>query len=134
MGLFINGIARWGFDSILQTSVDLFGDDFGSPIPQIDMPNISSSDNSITFSLRNISHGYNSMSILVNDVERFRGSKDYNEEFFTWKRYKPEEPECFRFAYVKYGISRETFVGKFTNTGIWKIDGTWIPPEPKSAD
>lgn len=133
VGLFINGIARWGFDSVLQTSVDLFGDDFGSPIPQIEMPNISSSDNSITFSLRNISHGYNSMSILVNDVERFRGSENYNEEFFTWKRYKPEEPEYFRFAYVKYGIARETSVGKFTNTGIWKIDGTWIPPEPKLA-
>lgn len=134
VGLFINGIARWGFDSILQTSGDLFGDDFGSPIPQIDMPNISSSDNSITFLLKNISHGYDSMSVLVNDVERFRGSEDHDEDFFTWTRYRPEEPEYFRFAYVKYGIARGTSVGKLTNPGTWKPDGTWIPPKPESAD
>lgn len=134
VGLFINGIARWGFDSILQTSGDLFGDDFGSPIPQIDMPNISSIDDSIAFSLKNISHGYDSMSILVNDVERFRGSEDHDEDFFTWTRYRPEEPEYFRFAYVKYGIARGTSVGKFTNPGIWKPDETWIPPKPELAD
>lgn len=131
VGLFISGIARWGFDSILQTSADLFGNDFGSPIPQIDVFNISSVDNSIAFSLKNISHGYDSISILVNDVERFRGSEDHNEDYFTWTRYRPDEPEYFRFAFVKYGIARSPTVGRFTNPGIWDVDGTWIPPKPK---
>lgn len=130
VGLFISGIARWGFDSILQTSVDLFGDDFGSPIPQIDVFNVSSNDDSITFSWKNISHGYDSMSVVVNDVERFRGSEDHNDDYFKWTRYKPDEPEYFRFAYVKYGIARGPFVGKFSNPGIWNVDGTWIPPKP----
>ena len=134
VGLLISGIARWGFDSILQTSTDLFGDDFGSPIPKVDVPTISSSDHSITFSLTNIIQGYNSMSILVNDVERFRGSEDQDSDTFTWTRYKPGEPEYFRFAYVKYGIARESSVGRFTNPGIWEVDGTWIPPAPKSVD
>ena len=134
VGLFISGIARWGFDSVLQTSVDLFGKDFGSPIPKIDIPTISSIDNSITFSFGNISQGYNSMSVVVNDVERFRGSEDHNDDLFTLTRYKADEPEYFRFAYVKYGITKEASVGKFTNPGIWQIDGTWIPPEPKAAD
>ena len=134
VGLFISGIARWGFDSILQTSVDLFGDDFGSPIPQISMPDISSSDHSITFSFRNITQDYNSMSVSVNDVERFRGSEDHDEDTFTWTRYKAEEPEYFRFAYVKYGLASEAIVGKFTNPGIWNTDGTWIPPKPKPLD
>ena len=134
VGLFISGIARWGFDSVLQTSVDLFGKDFGSPIPKIDIPKISNSDNSITFSLGNISQGYNSMSVVVNDVERFRGSEDHNDDLFTWTRYKTDEPEYFRFAYVKYGITKEASVRTFTNPGIWLTDGTWIPPEPKAAD
>ena len=131
VGLFISGIARWGFASILQTSGDLFGNEFGSPIPQIDVFNISGIDSSITFSLKNISRGYDSMSVVVNDVERFRGSEDHDEDYFTWTRYKPDEPEYFRFAFVKYGITRGSSVGRFTNPGIWKVDGTWIPPKPK---
>ena len=134
VGLFISGIARWGFDSILQTPADLFGDNFDSSIPQVGEPTISSSDNSITFSLTNITKGSNGMSILVNDVERFRGPEDQGSDTFTWMRDRPGETEYFRFAYVKYGIARESSVGRFTNPGIWEVDGTWIPPAPKSAD
>lgn len=129
VGLFISGIARWGFDSILQTSGELFGDDFNSPIPQIAKPGIDRINNSITFLCRNISSGYDSMSILINDVERFRGSEDHDEDFFTWTRYKAEEPEYFRFAYVKYGLAKGTSVGQFTKPGTWRPDGTWVPPE-----
>lgn len=133
VGLFISGIARWGFDSILQTSVDLFGNDFGSPIPQINVFNISRIDNSITFSLKNISHGYDGMSIVINDVERFRGGTEDHEDYFTWTRYKPDEPEYFRFAFVKYrGIDRGPVVGKFTKPGVWNVDGSWIPPPPST--
>ena len=134
VGLFISGIARWGFDSILQTSVDLFGDDFGTLIPQVDMPTINTSNNSITFSVANITQGYDSMSVVINDVERFRGSEDHNGDTFTWSRYKPDEIEYFRFAFVKYGITKKATVGTFTNPGVWQVDGTWIPPEPKEVD
>ena len=134
VGLFISGIARWGFDSILQTSIDLFGDDFGTLIPQVDMPTINTSNNSITFSVANISQGYDSMSVVINDVERFRGSEDHDGDTFTWQRYKEDEPEYFRFAFVKYGITKKATVGTFTNPGVWQVDGTWIPPEPKEVE
>ncbi|KAL6713895.1 hypothetical protein ACLMJK_008389 [Lecanora helva] len=130
LGLFINGIARWGFDSILQTPAELFGNDFNSPIPKVAMPNIDKSSNSITFSWNNLQNGYDSMSVLVNDVERFRGSEDHDEDSFTWKRYKDNETEYFRFGYVKYGILGESSLGKFTKPGTWNTDGNWIPPEP----
>ena len=84
VGLFINGIARWGFDSILQTPRELFGDDFNSPIPQIAMPIVDSINNSITFSWSNMQSGHDGMSVLVNDIERFRASEDYDEDSFTW--------------------------------------------------
>ena len=130
VGLFFNGIARWGFDSILQTPRELFGDDFDSPIPQIAIPIVDSINNSITFSWSDMQSGYDGMSVLVNDVERFRGSEDHNEDSFTWTRYKEAVPEYFRFAYVKYGLLAESSVGKFTKPGTWESDGTWIPPEP----
>ena len=50
VGLFINGVPRWGFDSILQTPGELFGDDYNSPIPQIIMSSVNSSINSIALS------------------------------------------------------------------------------------
>ncbi|KAK4693052.1 hypothetical protein P7C71_g4266, partial [Lecanoromycetidae sp. Uapishka_2] len=133
VGLFINGVARWGFDSILQTPGDLFGDDFNTPIPQIAMPVIDASSNSINFSWSNIQSGFDSMSVLVNDVERFRGSEVHHEDYFIWTRYKEEEPEYFRFAYVKYELLGESSVGKFTKPGTWTSDGTWVPPEPEST-
>ena len=65
------------------------------------------------------------MSVLVNDVERFRSSEDHNEESFIWTRNK-KEPQYFRFAFVKYGLLDKSSTGKFTHPGTWKSDGTWI--------
>ena len=132
VGLFINGIARWGFDSILQTPRELFGDDFNSPIPQIPIPKINSSNSSsITFSWTDPQKsGYDGMSVLVNDVERFRAAEHHNQHSYTRTRYKDTEPEYFRFAYVKYGLWGDSSVGRFTKPGVWEPDGTWIPPPP----
>jgi len=133
VGLFINGIARWGFDSILQTPRELFGDDFNSPVPQVAVPIVDSSNNSITFSWSDVQSGYDGMSVLVNDVERFRSFEYHDEDYFTRTRYKDDELEYFRFAHVKYGVLGESSVGKFTKPGKWELDGNWIPPEPGAA-
>ena len=131
VGLFINGIARWGFDSILQTPRELFGDDIESPVPEIALPSIDSVKNSITFTWDKVQRGYDSISVLINDVERFRGSEDHNESSFTWQRYKEAEPEYFRFGYVQYGLlGKDDIFGKFSRPGSWLPNGTWIPPEP----
>ena len=133
VGLLINGIARWGFDSILQTPRELFGDDYNSPIPQIAMSTINSSLNSITFAWNAMRSEYDGMSVLINDVERFRGLRGQSNSSFSWTRHKAAETEYFRFAYVKSGVVGDTIVGKFTKPGIWGLDGIFVPPEPGSV-
>ncbi|KAI5252217.1 hypothetical protein E4T42_03636 [Aureobasidium subglaciale] len=79
-GLFINGIARWGFDSILQTPGELLSDaPQNTLLPPILPPVIGASN--ITFTLgpippektKKTTPDYDGISVLVNDVERFRG-------------------------------------------------------------
>jgi hypothetical protein len=76
IGLFINGIARWGFDPVLQTPEALRGDAaLNSPLPSILEPAIL-----LGPTVSNISFSWTAppfpridgISILVNDVERYR--------------------------------------------------------------
>ena len=128
VGLFINGIARWGFDSILQTPTDLYGDDFHTAMPLVPAPVFDGNNSNITFSWNDLPSVYDGISVLVNDVERFRGFDAHDSESFTWTRYKEGEPEYFRFAFVKYGLLDEGLTGKFTQPGTWELDGSWTPP------
>ena len=123
VGLFINGIARWGFDSILQTPAELFKTNLNDLVPQIAIPKMEGSN--ITFNWDKIASGYDSISILINDVERFRGYEDHNTNSFSWERYHDGEPEYFRFGYVKYGQIGGSKVGKYTHPGVWEPNGTW---------
>ncbi|KAG7001940.1 hypothetical protein G7Y79_00030g064730 [Physcia stellaris] len=133
VGLFINGIARWGFDSILQTPRELYGDDYNSAIPQIVVSSVNSSINSIAISWNHTKSGFDGISVLINDVERFRAPEAQSIDSFNWTRLKVAEPEYFRFAYVKYGNLGGVSIGKFTKPGIWGSDGVWVPPEPEAA-
>jgi hypothetical protein len=82
VGLFINGIARWGFDSIIQTPGELLQDaQQKSILPKIDVLDVGRSN--ITFDLGPLpvydpkkKKSYDGISVLVNDVERFRGFGD----------------------------------------------------------
>jgi len=130
VGLFINGIARWNFDAILQTAAALRGDaQLGSAIPRILEPVINGT--SITFAWESIARGYGGVSVIVNDVERFRG-KD-GEKSFSWQRQDSmgESPEYFRFGFVSYSLFGGVRYSDFTRAGSWLgINGTWsgIPP------
>nr|POE72777.1 uncharacterized protein CFP56_30716 [Quercus suber] len=81
-GLFINGIARWGFASILETpSALLEGFQEGSLLPTVTALAIGARN--ITFNLGSLPRydpkrktTYDGISVLVNDVERFRGYAD----------------------------------------------------------
>jgi len=136
-GLFINGIARWGFDSILQTPGELLSDaPQDSLLPHISAPIIGASN--ITFSLGPIppvdstknTPNYDGFSVLVNDVERFRGYADYDidgvwkngSREWTWNRHDEMLPEYFRFAYMD-----GSGVGDYTKAGAWLVNGTWVP-------
>lgn len=149
VGLFINGTARWGFDAVLQTAAALLGDgQFFSDLPTILAPTISlasaSSTNlsSITFSWSVADAadlGYDGISVLVNDVERYRGffedkvSPDPNVggpnagRRFEWRRNATTQPddEYFRFAYVFGTDSMD-----YTKAGTWTAAGEWVTMAP----
>jgi hypothetical protein len=127
LGLFINGIARWGFDAVLQTPGDLRGDaSFGSLLPSILEPVISidSPMSNISFSWAASTSGYDGISILVNDVERYRsffGEALPADDHFTWQRTSSSAlPEYFRFGYLSEGRSLD-----YTKAGIWNVNGSW---------
>lgn len=130
IGLFINGIARWGFDSVLQTSAELLNDaQLGSALPEIIPPAIQ--HDNITFEFPELVEGYDGVSVLVNDVERFHEYRtDRIPDPFTWTRQKEGEPEYFRFGYVKMGSLSEVWYGDFTKPGTWEEDGNWLHMEP----
>jgi hypothetical protein len=141
VGLFINGVARWGFDPVLQTSAALRGDaPLGSALPTILPPVIqmagsNTGSSNITFSWEPTNdREIDGVSILVNDVERFRtyfeDSEDH-EATFTWTREADlGMPEYFRFAFVTGSVS-----GDYTKAGTWTKDGGWIEmgPGPSKA-
>jgi hypothetical protein len=127
LGLFINGIARWGFDSVLQTPLALQGDaQHNSKLPTISDPSITLFENlsTIAFSWLPPPDPFDGISVLVNDVERFRGYTDEgfaSDKQFTWsKDPKAAEPEYFRFAYMQGSSSWD-----YTKAGIWGVDGNW---------
>jgi hypothetical protein len=160
VGLFVNGIARWGFASVLETPSSLLeGSAKGTLLPPVSVAAIGASN--ITFNLgtlpvwdKKMKMSFDGISILVNDVERFRGYGDNRDYWpdgwvlggnftWTWNRHhvgldseetnvtnegvgvvKDVLPEYFRFGYMA-GSS----AGDFTKAGKWRKDGTWVPME-----
>ena len=152
IGLFINGIARWGFDPVLQTELALRGDgQIGSPLPILRPPEINTSvvadggAPTITFRWEPPpSEQYDAISVLVNDVERFRGffgDEGFNNSF-VWTRGGESQrsghndnnngnatdtihAEYFRFAFMDGTVAND-----YTKAGIWNADLTWVDPKP----
>ncbi|RYN27322.1 hypothetical protein AA0113_g7614 [Alternaria arborescens] len=128
IGLFINGTARWGFASILETPSALRGDaPMGTLLPIITAPiihnnlNIHHLRSNITFDWHfPFPEPYDGISILVNDVERYHEYADRMEESWTWTRHMENVNEYFRFGYLKGGGR-----GDYTKAGVWRADGGW---------
>lgn len=83
VGFYVNGLARWGWDSVLQTERVLRGDgSLNLGVPFVDLPIIDLGDRkeSISFNLtfHSLKEGARAdgISVLVNDVERYRGYLD----------------------------------------------------------
>lgn len=113
LGLFINGVARWGFASIIETPAALgeqapLGDGihgwWGATYPNIttasvniSLPEVGSNNTwrgngNITFALweheRMADLAVDGVSVLLNDVERWRGYLDEDKRGeFTWHRH-----------------------------------------------
>ena len=133
VGLFINGIARWGFDSILQTPGSLLeGAQLGSVLPEIAAPMIFSNQN-IAFDFSNLFPGEAAgITVLVNDIQRFLSfkSEDGTVDTFNWTRHRENDPEYFRFAYVKTNVMGGYYHEDFTKPVVWKPDGRWNETTP----
>jgi hypothetical protein len=131
VGFFVNGIARWGFDPVLQTSMALQGDaQLGSALPVLSPPVVDTNLSSITFKWDSPpSIRYDGISILVNDVERFRAYFDEADSSnFVWARSNVSAiNEYFRFAYTQGSDT-----GDYTRAGIWNPKLEWVemPPGP----
>jgi hypothetical protein len=138
VGFFINGIARWGFDSLLQTELELRGDaPLFSALPTIMPPIIqiqpdTATPANITFEWifppdekQPVGDPYDGISVLVNGVERFKKYRDEGIDKWTWVRLHQGVPEYFRFAYLKGGVTED-----YTKAGTWTAEGGWIPMKP----
>lgn len=127
LGLFVNGIARWDFDSILQTTAALREDGkFNSIVPAILKPAIESSATNgliASFSWKILPDGIDGISVLVNDVERYRKFVDEKPDgdMFTWGR-SPDDAmnDYFRFAFIQDGRTLD-----YSKAGILLGNGTW---------
>lgn len=126
VGLFINGIARWGFDSVLQTPNALLGDaQIGSLLPNVSAPVVAG--DRLTFSLSALPVGVTGIAVLVNDVLR---SQLYSTNTpFEWTRLH-NQTEYFRFAYIKNGALGGLWYEDFTKAGVWREDGVWTHMAP----
>lgn len=125
LGLFVNGIARWDFDSVLQTADALRADAaLESVLPSLMQPLISQDQTSLTaaFTWAIPPGGIHGISVLINDVERNRRFfADEGVQNFTWtRRINLALPEYFRFAFIKDGRTLD-----YTEAGTLFANGTW---------
>lgn len=125
LGLFVNGIARWDFDSVLQTSDALRADaKMDSVVPDMIAPKLSTVAESLiaTFTWPPPRNGMDGISMLVNDVERTRffyedatdGAK------YEWTRaLSMSTNEYFRWAYLKDGRTLDYSKAAMLGNGTW---------------
>ncbi|USP73481.1 hypothetical protein yc1106_00755 [Curvularia clavata] len=133
LGLFTNGIARWGFDSILQTSAALRADaKFNSVVPRVMEPVIEMDPDNlfVTFSYGAHPPDVDGMSVLVNDVERARafldGENDTILDTFEWSRSVDSGlNEYFRWAYIR---GKRTL--DYSKPGTLFANGSWSSATP----
>lgn len=144
VGVFVNGVARWGFDSVVQTEGMLRGDGGfgGGVLPEV-LPvvveglagGLGDAGMRIWFKWRGLGEGLakggvegmgvEGISVLVNDVERYRGwfaERPLEEQVFKWTR------EAGRVVdeYVRFGFVTEG--GRaldYTEAGTWFANGSW---------
>lgn len=129
LGLFVNGIARWDFASVLETSEALRDDArLNSIVPKVLDPVVATVAGEImaTFKWAGQPDGVDGISVLVNDVERdrlfFDERQDGVEDRFEWTRpMGMNMDEYFRFAFVKTGTTLD-----YSKAGTLFRNGTYV--------
>ena len=123
----------------------------GSPLPILRAPEINTSavadGGAPTITLHwepPTSTQYDAVSILVNDVERYRGffgDEGFNNSF-VWTRGGDSQQsghndnnnsnatDSIRAEYFRFAFMDGTEVYDYTKAGIWGSDLTWVDPQP----
>ncbi|KAF2824493.1 hypothetical protein CC86DRAFT_327252 [Ophiobolus disseminans] len=130
LGLFVNGIARWDFDSVLQTSEALRGDAvLESRVPKSFPPTFDTTTGgsaAALFTWPRPVGTIDGISVLVNDVERSRVFNDDGEDWGKMQPWQWERPlnnrsdEYFRWAFLWNGRTLD-----YSNAGTLFANGTW---------
>ncbi|KAF8078762.1 LCCL domain-containing protein [Lyophyllum atratum] len=121
LGMFLNGAAAFGFDSILQTASELQQDGpQGSLLPSF-LTNSTNFNASIAFVNQTIgwdglSGTWDGFSLLVDDVERYVGTATN----FSLAAFDHTIPHFFRLAVSD--------AGDFTMPAVLWPNGTWVDP------
>ncbi|GAA6022011.1 hypothetical protein JCM11491_005493 [Sporobolomyces phaffii] len=131
LGLFLEGVGRWGFDSILETPASLVGDGtLGTSIPEF----VTNSTNFVAAAAAGVvewksvaaaavaSEGWDGFELLVDDVLVQAGTATN----FSLAALNASIPHFFRLAYTQAGTA-----GDFTKAATaFLANSTWIDPAP----
>lgn len=142
VGLYVAGVSRWGFDSILQTSTQLArgGPLGGSSVPTFLDPVINGTVGDIVqnYTLQwkglaesNISTHFDGFSLIINDVERYRGP-DTSFNLIDWVLGSFADPVPTKF-YVRLAFAALDDLhstGAFTRAATVFLNGNWTMPLP----
>ncbi|KAI0697124.1 hypothetical protein BC835DRAFT_1270809 [Cytidiella melzeri] len=131
LGLFLNGVAAFGFDSILQTAADLQRDGpSGSALPAF-LTNSTNFNTSLPLQNQTLfwnpisaavsGDGYDGFALLVDDVLRYMGPATN----YTLSALTVGIPHFFRLAYTSSGQAAD-----FTMPATLWPNGTWVDPLP----
>ena len=144
VGLFVNGIARWGFAAVVETPGALLGDGLHySSVPAFaPPPDVAAANVTVYWPWRPDAAGaaaskyaVSGVSVLVNDVERYSwrasdvgANGTVREGAFTYNRTLGEN------SYVRLAWTvRSGGTLDYTRAGVVAVDGTWVPPEEGSS-
>lgn len=152
LGLYLSGVARWGYASIVETNFSLLR---GEPIGHILAPVVENYDSGVLYWNRQDGGSYDTkiedvdryteVSLLINDVERFRGADvgninitriiETNERLRDLVHMSLEERSenkdiALYLRLARYS-NREGKCGDYTQTSILKYPSLrWMPAPP----
>ncbi|WPK24779.1 hypothetical protein PUMCH_002070 [Australozyma saopauloensis] len=153
LGLFLSGVARWGYASIAETDFSLLR---GEPIGQILAPLVVENDKGVLYWRRPDNSSYNEaledvdryteVSLLVNDIERFRGLDignvnitdiiDKNEHLrklvsMAMDGRSEDSEDITLFVRLARYSNKQRKYGDYTQTGVLKYPSLdWSPAPP----
>lgn len=120
----MNGVARWGMDSILQTADSLRRDAALGSL----LPSFSGLDNSTIF-WNDIpaNADWDGFKLLINDVLKLNANS-------STLSYRLEDTDTDIPYYARLAYSNGNEAGDFTKAAtIWLNNSTFIPPRPGSS-